>query len=323
MGRHSVMREPGTKSVLFYRSFRGFTGGHLKVWHYFNHVKASAVYTPRIYITERSIWDDSNPWWQSGEAAIAKTWAPADADVLFIGGMDWRALPAKLLQAERTPIINIVQHLSHTDPQDPKYEFLQHKAIRICVNPLLEKALLEVPGLNGPLIHIPMGLDLHNIPQAGPERYDVVIAAMKAPQLGAKIKARLQNRTRRIELLTKKMPRAEYLGKVASSRVAVLLPLPTEGFYLPMLEAMAMRRVVVCPDCVANRAYCIPGRNGFLPDYAAEAIEIAVESALALPQLEAQAMRDNAAETAAAYTMERERDAFLNVLTNLDDLWRR
>ncbi len=82
-----------------------------------------------------------------------------------------------------------------------------------------------------------------------------------------------------------------------------------------------MRRVVVCPDCVVNRAYCISGRNGFLPEYAAEAIEIAVESALALPQVEAQAMSDNAAETAAAYTMERERDAFLNVLTNLDDLW--
>ena len=84
---------------------------------------------------------------------------------------------------------------------------------------------------------------------------------------------------------------------------------------------MAMRRIVVCPDCVSNRVYSRPERNCFQPGYSAEAIAGAVESALDLSKEEAKQMRDKAAATAAAYTLEREREAFLDVLSNLDSLW--
>lgn len=315
------MGADGKKCILFYRNFVQFTGGHLKVWDYFTHIQASKTYTASVYFTEKSVWNETNPWWRGGRAVVADRWTPAEADVLFLGGTDWRALPAAFRNRPPVPVINIVQGLSHTDPQDPKYPFLGHRAVRVCVNPLLEVALRRVPHLNGPLFHIPMGLDTGALPSPGEDRFDVVIAAMKTPELGTEIAARLQQPSRQITLLDRPLPRQDYLRTVAEARVAVLLPKPREGFFLPMLEAMAMRRIAVSPDCVANRAYCVPGRNGFLPAYSAPAIAEATEAALALPPTERRAMGARAAETAAAYTPERERAAFLDVLDRLDALW--
>ena len=82
-----------------------------------------------------------------------------------------------------------------------------------------------------------------------------------------------------------------------------------------------MRRIVVCPDCVSNQVYCFPGHNGFRPAYTAAAIESAVESALALSEEDTRAMSDNAVKTAATFTLERERAAFLAILSNLNTLW--
>ena len=48
---------------------------------------------------------------------------------------------------------------------------------------------------------------------------------------------------------------------MARARVTVLVPNPKEGFYLPALEAMALGTIVVCPDCVGNRSFCVAGRQ--------------------------------------------------------------
>ncbi len=316
------MTETGTTSVLFHRDFRGFTGGHLKVWHYFTHLKSSSRYAPSVYFTPKSIWTARNPWWPGDAGEIAGTWAPEEADALFLGGLDWQAVPEAFRHAPPVPVINIIQGLSHAEPKDPKYAFLGHRAVRICVNPVLEAALRQVPHLNGPLFCVPMGLDQSTLPAPHGPQADVVIAGLKAPRLGAEIAARLARPGRRVDLLDRALPRADYLQTLAGARVAVTLPLPREGFYLPMLEAMAMGLIVVCPDCVANRAYCRPGQNGLLPAYDAAAIAEAVETALALPPNAAHAMRASAKATAAQYTLERERAGFLAVMDDLDALWR-
>ena len=64
------------------------------------------------------------------------------------------------------------------------------------------------------------------------------------------------------------------------ARVTVLVPNPKEGFYLPGVEAMAAGTLVVCPDCVGNRSYCMDGENCFRPAYDEEAIVAAAERAL-------------------------------------------
>jgi hypothetical protein len=83
-------RDLKKKLVLFHRDLQRFTGGHLKVWNYFNHVRASDEYEPRIAFTRESKWDQTNPWRNAREFVVE--WKPETADLLFLGGTDWRAL---------------------------------------------------------------------------------------------------------------------------------------------------------------------------------------------------------------------------------------
>ena len=76
------------RTVLFYRDFRGFTGGHLKVWHYFNHVRHSIRHQPLIAFSADTVWNDTNPWLPIRDQALA-AWDAEQADVLFLAGMDW------------------------------------------------------------------------------------------------------------------------------------------------------------------------------------------------------------------------------------------
>ena len=52
-----------------------------------------------------------------------------------------------------------------------------------------------------------------------------------------------------------------------------------EGFYLPALEAMALGSLVICPDCIGNRSFCLPGRNCFRPNYDLNSVIDSVQSA--------------------------------------------
>src|SRR3546814_5556433 len=66
--------------------FRGYSGGHGKVWDYFNHALA-AGWDARVYFTPQSLHDASNPWSAMPERVLDR-YAPNAADALFIGGMD-------------------------------------------------------------------------------------------------------------------------------------------------------------------------------------------------------------------------------------------
>ncbi len=105
------------KEVLFLRDFTGFTGGHLKVWDYFNHVLSSSGYVPMIWFSRRSRWDASNPWQNSQQYVLASR-TSVNPDVLFLEGMDWLILPEQHREASRIPIINLVQHVRHAWPEN-------------------------------------------------------------------------------------------------------------------------------------------------------------------------------------------------------------
>jgi len=49
-------------TVLFHRDFKSFTGGHLKVWDYFQHVNSSENFNAEISFTPQSNWNN-NPWY--------------------------------------------------------------------------------------------------------------------------------------------------------------------------------------------------------------------------------------------------------------------
>ena len=116
-------------------------------------------------------------------------------------------------------------------------------------------------------------------------------------------------------------PRPDFLQEIGNAKVTVFVPNPTEGFYLPALEGMALGTAVVCPDCVGNRAFCLPGRNCFRPGFRIDEIVQAALAALDLGEAERRLLLDSAFRTATEHDLSKERRAFYHVLRNLDTLW--
>jgi glycosyltransferase involved in cell wall biosynthesis len=311
------------KTVLFYRDFKRFTGGDLKVWDYFNHVLESREHSAYVRLSDDARWDETNPWWGSDERVI-KGEVRVDADVLFLSGIDWLHLDPHRRDQSPLPIINLIQHVWHACPNDRlgRYEFLAHKAIRISVSPQITKALERTGRVRGPIFTIPDAIDVDAVAAASRADRDVdlLIVAAKQPELGAAIERRLRRKERVIRLIEERIARSELIGWLGRSRITVFLPNPKEGFYLPAIEGMAAGTLVVCPDCIGNRSFCLPDVNCLRPahseDELVEAAELALER---LPELDA--MLQNAVLTARKHDLRQECEAFLPVLEKVDDLW--
>ncbi len=305
--------------MLFFRDFRAPSGGHLKVWHYFQHVAALEGFLPRVYFAPGSRLDESNPWVAAG-VQPERDWNPAPSDILFLGGLDWRGLDALPKPGAGQPVLNIIQGLRHADPADPRHPFLQRQAIRLAVNPLIAEAIARVPGVRGPLLSVPMGLDLPSGIGSGP-RAGVLVAALKNPALGRRLVQQLREAGVTVRLLDMLLPRSRFLAEVASSAILVCLPAPSEGFYLPALEGMALGCIVVCPDCGGNRVYVRPGVNALQPGWEVDELRDAVRLAASMDQATADRMRKEASASAAEFSMRAERDAFHAILRDVDKLW--
>jgi glycosyltransferase involved in cell wall biosynthesis len=325
------------KQVLFHRDFRGFTGGHLKLWHYFDRVRRSGTHWPHIRFTEQSRWDQTNPWWPIRKDVL-DSWRHIAPDVLFLEGLDWERIETAARDHSPIPVLNLIQGIRHANPESERYAFLRHRAVRICVSGEVEQAIAATGMVNGPVFVIPNGLDLPaELPRDRADR-DVLIVAVKNPDLGAELRERLRapvagggagGRLRallrrdplRVEALTRLIPRAAFLEALRGARVAVFLPRRSEGFYLPALEAMAVGALVVCPDAGGNRSFCLPGHNCLQPEYTLDEIEAATAAALALPRDDRETMLERARETASRHSLEVERRDFLRILQNLEAIW--
>jgi glycosyltransferase involved in cell wall biosynthesis len=303
------------RKLLFHRDFRGFSGGHLKVWDYFKHTKQSAFFKPEIYLSPCSLRDALNPWFASGEKDLTE-WKPVEADALFLAGLDWLAVPEDCAK----PVINLVQGLRHALPEDPRYAFLRRRATRICVSQQVADAIVSTGQVNGPVVAIPNGLDLANLPVSASERdIPVLIAGYKEPHSAESLSDSLRTRGIPAFCLTKKLPRSEYLSLVARSQVTVFLPnqLLGEGFYLPALEGMALGTLVVCPDCVGNRDFCIDGYNCFMPEYSTQALSAACLEALYSDAAKIHSLQTNSRLMAELHKLEAERKSYLGILEAL------
>ena len=309
------------KQLLFYRDFMGFTGGHLKVWDYFVHTQHSSVYRPEIYFSEGSDKSKMNPWVNTIDQALPE-WHPDKADALFVGGMDWNMLPANEYSNSRIPIVNIIQGVRHADPDDIRYPFLKNRAVRVCVGEPVTEALHDTGQVNGPLFTIPNGIDFGQLPVSVEEKdIAVLISALKQPELGRQLSEQLAATGHQVMLVTKKLPRNEYLSLLARTKVGIFLPLEVEGFYLPALEAMAMGVVVVCPDCIGNRAYCQPDVNCLSPEYNIMGFVTAVAAALSLTDEKRNKLVEAGYNTAQHHRLENERKMFLTILEQLEHIW--
>jgi glycosyltransferase involved in cell wall biosynthesis len=311
-----------TKRVLFFRDFLAFSGGHLKVWDYFNHVRASGDHSAHIHFSKASVWDESNPWLALRGETVS-SWREFRRDILFLGGLDWRMMDAAEREQPASPVVNFVQNVKHGWPENPRFQYLKHRAIRICVGEEIGASIRATGQVNGPVFVIPLGLNLGQaIGLRGTVETDtdILIAALKQPAAGAELAELLRRPGRRLELLTAPLPRDAYLAKVLRARVTVFLPNPAEGVYLPPLEGMALGTLVICAR-VPGTEYCRDGDNCFYPEYSTEALRASAESALALGDAERRRLLAQAASTAANYDLLKERRAFLEILRNIDQLW--
>ncbi|HSZ70698.1 MAG TPA: glycosyltransferase [Solirubrobacteraceae bacterium] len=309
-------------TVVFHRNFQRFQGGHLKVFHYFQHVRASGSYDARISFSPDSLWDASNPWATLRESVIA----PGEecyADVLFLAGMDWRWRESQRREDATVPTLNLIQGFRHTRADDPTRAFLARPAIRICIGAEVQDALQEL-GVRGPIFTVPIGIDLEGMPVArvGEERdIDCVVLAVKDRPLGGRIAERVRARGHRVTLVDRPVPREELLALMARARVAVHLPVVIEGAYIPALESMAVGAVVVCPDCIGNRSFCRDGETCIVPERSDRAIARATLAALAAPADELEPLLAGAREELSRRDLASERAGFLEILGRAHELW--
>jgi glycosyltransferase involved in cell wall biosynthesis len=302
------------RRLLFHRDFRMYTGGHGKVWDYYRHAGAHPGWEPQVYFTAESI-NAGNPWRAAGTGRLGE-WRPHAGNTLFLAGMDWQAWPD---DDPAIPVLNLIQHVRHADPQQPLRAFLHRRAIRICVSQPVADAILDTGEVRGPVHVIEAALDLPAHPDLC-TKSGIVIGAIKHPVLGVALASALDALGLPVRLLDQWVPRSDYLDALAAAEVAVLLPHPTEGFYLPALEAMALRCAVVVPDCVGNRAYLQPGRNALVPE--SYQLEDLVECVVQLQEAGLRHRLQAAGpETSGRFTLARERAAFHALLDDLQAAW--
>ena len=310
------------RTVEFHRDFRRFQGGHLKVFHYFRHVQCAPGFQARIRFSPESVWDETNPW--LGErAAVLGPEERISPDVLFLAGLDWRAIDPARRAASKTPVLNLIQGFRHLRPANPAYEFLARRAIRLCVSEQLTDALRE-HGVPGPLFTVPIGLDTESLPAPLPPEardIDCVLLAVKHPRQGAELARALRSDGRRVLLVDEPLPRTELLAAMARARVTVHLPVDVEGAYLPALESMALDALVVCPDCVGNRSFCRDGETCLVPAREHGAMLEAARLALSESPEALAPMLRRGREEAFGRSLANERERFVSILERVGELW--
>jgi hypothetical protein len=84
---------------------------------------------------------------------------------------------------------------------------------------------------------------------------------------------------------------------------------------------MALGTIVICPDCVGNRSFCLSGYNCFRPNYTIEEILEETQVALRFSTIEWNEMLLNARLTASKHNMAKEGKSFLEILENVNQLW--
>jgi glycosyltransferase involved in cell wall biosynthesis len=242
-------------------------------------------------------------------------------DALFLAGLDWEQFAPQIAALAGRPIINLIQNVRHADPDDPRHLSLSRRAVRICISEEVAEAVRNTGRAEGPLVTIPIGLDWSLLPPALPPEErpaEVGIFALKQPDLGRQVAERLAAHPGGVRLYTRNLPRPEYLRELSRTRIAVFLPNPNEGVYLPPLEGMALDCLVVCAQGRGTRHHCVDGVNCLKPEREAGAIAAAVQAALQMSPEESARMRREGLNTVGHHKLENERARFLHLLNNLE-----
>lgn len=298
-----------TPTLLFFRDYRAFQGGHLKVADYIAHTRSSGLFTPQLFMTPESLRVSPFP-----RDVLVRDWNPSRADALFIAGMDWAHLPMGV--EDHVPVINLIQHPRHALPDDPRAAFLTRRATRICVSEEVSQAIRRTGRANGPVHTIPAGVDGLPLASLRERSIPVLICGLKNPILARATAQVLLDHGVSATVLTNALPRTDYLRVLSKAQIAITLPDAMEGFYLPALEAMAAGCAVICPDALGNRAFCRDEETCLMPDATPRDLARAALRFVTDPAF-AQNLSDAGRQEAQRFSLEAERAAFLPLLRDL------
>jgi glycosyltransferase involved in cell wall biosynthesis len=209
----------------------------------------------------------------------------------------------------------------HASIDDKRSSFLKRAALRICISEEVAAAISSTGLVNGPIIVIPIGIDLSVFPKKSIERdIPVLIDGIKNPLMAKRLKSNLNKKNIVSCCIVEKKDRNDYLSLMGRAFITVYLPRDVEGFYMPAIEGMAMGTNVVCPDCIGNRAFCIDGVNCLQPEYTEESITAAVSSIVQSATNKIEIMKRKALETVSKFAIEREKDSFHQILNDISIL---
>ena len=323
---------PPARTVWFHRRYERLTGGHVKHAHYYEHVARLPGHVRRILFdgepeTDRLAREQATLWPTVSDERV-ETWQPGDRDILFVAGTDWRYLTRAGLDDVSNPRINLIQHVRHAHDGSELYGYLDRRAVRICVSEEVAEAILATGRVNGPVFTIPNGtecsaspVDCHGVVGFDERPESVVIVGYKRPDLAAALSGRLDEAGVAHITLDGFIDRDAFLGLLGRTRVAVCLPRPEEGFYLPALEAMAEGCTVITLDCVGNRGFCGHGRNCLVAEDDPLSLARATVTAVGLPLPDRHRLHANAAATVQAHSLQAERERFHELLLDIDRIW--
>lgn len=298
--------------MLFLRRYRGYTGGHGKYIDYLSHVAAHGRFRPILHITPDSATKALEALLPPG---IEQVNLPHDCEAIFVAGRDWEILDAAGQDCTAVPVINLVQGVRHADPAEPHYAYLSRPALRICVSPQVAEAIIATGRVNGPVEVIENGIDIEAVAafrqQTRADR--LCVAARKEPELGQEVSRALDALGIAHEVFTDPLPQNDYFARLARFDHAILLPKPTEGFYLTALEAMVLGVTVVMPDCIGARAFAIDGQTCVIARRDPQALADAAARLIADPPLIAR-LRAGGQAIAANHSLGAERRAAFSLL---------
>jgi hypothetical protein len=306
-------------------------GGHLVHAHYYADTTRLPGFVAKISFTtdkraESDMSIQTSQLWPQTTGTWTEHWCPTADDILFLAGQDWQYLLRHGLETLDNPRLNLIQHVRHGDPAHPLYDYLKHRAIRICVSEEVADAIKNAPQLNGPLIVIPNGCDLpppkrpreHDRSEA--ESHSVTIFGYKNQELALALSRQFHNRQVPHKLLDSFVPRQDFLEQISTTDIAICIPRQEEGFYLPALESMNLGCLVVTADCIGNRSFCLHEENCLVADYSAEAFCNTTLKALNLDAAQREQILSAARDTAGAYSLESQRAKYHDLLKNIDQL---
>lgn len=303
------------KNISFHRQYGSYSGGHQKVCDYIQHTVASGVFAPSLYLANSSNVQKHLFNHIQGLEYLPQ-YNPKLADVVFLAGMDWQAYQPFFNPKQVK--INLIQHVRHGDKNQPLFQFLQHRAIRLCVSEAVKDAI--EPYANGPCFTIRMG---HDIPKLSrPKCYDLYILATKQPQLGKQLFEWANSMGLRVMIHDTATERELVYQAMAESVVAITLPNKTEGFFLPGIEAMALADWAVVPDCIASREYSLSRANISLCELNIQACQKAIEDAITqVKGWKSFIGKWHGRRLSNSYSPKQERQTYQHILHQLDQIW--